>query len=76
MKIFLKYDCHLSGFHTNSRGVTVVLCCNFEYKRIKVKIDKTGNYIYLDIELQSFSLRLINIYAPNNDTPFLIIYKK
>ena len=34
-----------------------------------MEIDKNGNYIYLDIELQSFSLRLINIYAPNNDTP-------
>ena len=66
-KIFLKCDCHLSGFCTNSRGVTIVLCSNFEYKTIKVEIDKNDNYIYLDIELQSFSLRLINIYAPKND---------
>ena len=77
IKIFLKCDCHLSGFRTNSRGVAIVLCSNFEYKTIKMEIDKNGNYFYLDIELQSFSLRFINIYAANNDTPsFMIIYKK
>ena len=69
IKINLKCECYLSGFRTNSRGVAIILCDNFEYKTIKVKNDKTGNLVYLDLELQSFSFRLINIYAPNSDTP-------
>ena len=32
-------------------------------------LDDEGNYIYADLDICSVTFRLINIYAPNNDTP-------
>ena len=42
---------------------------NFEYKVVASNLDNQGNMIYVDLMLGSISFRLINIYAPNTDTP-------
>ena len=69
MRTLSDCECYLSGFSTNSRGVAVLNSDNFECKIVNSEIDENGNYVCLDLELQSFSVRLINIYAPNNDKP-------
>ena len=62
-------ECILSGSSTNSRGVTIILKNNFEYEITQSEIDPEGNYICLDLNIPSFSIRLISIYAPNVDKP-------
>ena len=64
-------NCHclISGKRTNARGVAILLRNNFAYKIINTCSDNDGNYLYVDIELATTTLRLISIYAPNTDTP-------
>ena len=60
--------CLLSGTRTNSRGVVIILRNNFKYQIIDTKLDNEGNLVYADLNINSITFRLINIYAPNNDT--------
>ena len=63
-------DCFIHGTRTNSRGVAILLANNFEYKINDNFKDTTGNVLVLDLTIaQDFTLRLINIYAPNDDNP-------
>ena len=64
-----KCECLISGAKTNARGVAILINNNFEYKVINVKTDDHGNLICVDLSLGSISMRLINIYAPNTDSP-------
>ena len=41
---------------------------NFEQKVKKVKTDKNGNYIILDMEIQGREITLASIYGPNKTT--------
>ncbi len=55
---------------TNARGVSTLLGNNFEYKILDSSIDNSGNFLALKILLGNcFSLSLVNIYGPNNDSP-------
>ena len=51
------------------RGVAVLLRNNFEYEIINSKSDADGNYLCIDLKITSLSIRLINIYAANQDKP-------
>ena len=64
-------NCHciINGTQTNSRGVAVLLRNNFEDEIIGSKSDSEGNYLCVDLKLTSFSIRFINIDAPNQDKP-------
>ena len=67
-----KCECLISGKKTNSRGVAILFQHNFEYKAYKLidhGSDDNGNFLYVDINIGSISLRVINLYAPNTDTP-------
>lgn len=63
------YDIFFSSYTTMSRGVMILLNNNFEQKVKKVKTDKNGNYIILDIEIQGKDITLANIYGPNEENP-------
>ena len=63
------HDCYINGSKTNSRGVAVLLNNNFEYKVSKVIRDEDSNILQLFITCDELKLNLINIYAPNRDTP-------
>ena len=69
LRTLSKCECFISGVKTNSRGVAILLMNNFEYKVVASNLDNQGNMIYVDLMLGSISFRLINIYAPNTDTP-------
>ena len=70
LKLTSNCNCFISGSRTNARGVAILLKENFPHKIIKFVPDKDGNYIYVDMELENITLRIINIYAPNTDTLF------
>lgn len=42
---------------------------NFEQKVNRIKTDKNGNYIILDITIEDKQITLVNLYGPNNDNP-------
>ena len=64
-----KGDCILNGESTNSRGVAILLNHNFEYNITSTFKDSEGNLISIDINIGHISLKLINLYAPNKDSP-------
>ena len=64
-----KGDCVQNGFSSNSRGVAILFNTNFEYKLLSVYKDSEGNMISLDINIGEISVKLINLYGPNNDSP-------
>ena len=45
---------------------------NFEQKVEKVKIDKNGNYIILDTNIQGKRITLVNLDVPNQDNSFFL----
>ena len=69
LKIITKSDCFISGNRTNARGVAVIFRNNFPYNILNIIRHSDGNYIVIDFEICDISIRLINIYAPNNDSP-------
>ena len=42
---------------------------NFEYKANSMKVDNNGNFISVLLTINDLRFRLINIYAPNSDSP-------
>ena len=74
LKLLSKCTCLMSGVKTNSRGVAILFMNNFDFKILNSKADDQGNLIYADIEIDTVSLRLVNIYAPNVDNPAFFHY--
>ena len=66
-----KLNCEiiLHGTKTSSRGVAVVLNNNFEYQVKNISKDNDGNMLVIDLQLLEISLRIVNIYGPNEDNP-------
>ena len=69
-------ECLLNGSRTNSRGVAILIGKNFDYKISEVERDCVGNYISVLLHLSDFSVKIINLYAPNNDSPDFFEYVK
>lgn len=63
------YDIYFSSYTTMSRGVMVLLNNNFEQKVKRIKTDKNGNYIILDMVIEDKEITLVNLYGPNEDNP-------
>ena len=58
----------INGNKTNARGVAILFKKNFEYKIIKTFPDQEGNTLTVDLTIEKdFSIRIINLYAPNKD---------
>ena len=62
-------ECLVHGVSTNSRGVAILFKKNIEYEILSHYNDDLGNLISADLKLSSIYIKLINIYAPNNDSP-------
>ena len=71
LRMLPDFECIISGKHTNSRGVAILFTNNFEI--IHKEIDNDGNYVMVDLDVSSVSIMLINIYAPNMDSPGFIL---
>ena len=61
------------GFTRNSRGVMVLLNNNFEHKVERVKTDKGGNFIIIEINTQGKKLPLLIYTDPMKITRSFII---
>ena len=69
LKNIWKGDCFINGSKTNSRGVAILITPSFEYTVSNVLANNEGNLLLVDLKLNETSLRIINAYAPNVDTP-------
>ena len=61
--------CYVHGKRTNTRGVAILLNNDFEYEVLETKLDSEGNYICLTLKISDWTLNIMTIYAPNNDSP-------
>ena len=64
-----KGDCMLNGYSSNFRGITILFNTNFEYKILSVHKVPEGNMISVDINIGEISIKPINLYGPNRDSP-------
>ena len=62
-------ECYINGYKSNSRGVLILLNNNFEHEVKEINKDIEGNLLQLVIHCNSFTVNIINIYAPNHDNP-------
>ena len=53
----------------HSRGVAILLSCNFEYEILSCDNDTNGNYLGLLLKLCTMAIYLLTIYGPNKDNP-------
>ena len=74
VKTIWEGECFLNGQKSNSRGVAILFKKNFEYKVTSLKVDNNGNFITVLVTINELTFRLINIYAPNSDSPDFFEY--
>ena len=75
LKKYINYDIYINGQFTNKRGVAIMIAPNFEYKVLDIIKDVESRVLVLDLLIENdFSIRLINIYAPNQDKPEFYSY--
>ncbi len=63
------YEVVFNSFSSQSRGVAILFNNNFQFTLHNTHIDRTGNLIILDIEIEQRRITLVNLYGPNKDTP-------
>ena len=63
------FEAYFSSYTTNSRGVMILINNNFEQKVNRIKTDKNGNYIILDMTIEGKKITLVCLYGPNEDNP-------
>ena len=59
----------INGSSTNSRGVAILFSKNFEYEITNINKDTNGNLLDINITTNDLNVKIINIYAPNTDSP-------
>ena len=69
-------ECLIHGIRTNARGMAILLGKNFEYKLFSIQKYNTGNFLSILLTLNDFSIRLVNTYAPNSDSPLFFQQEK
>ena len=62
-------ECNVHGNKTNSHGVAILFGNNFQYKIEGIEKDDKGNMLSLNLKIDDFGLKLINVYGPNKDLP-------
>ena len=69
IKTLWEGECLINGSQTNARGVAILINKTFEYKILSVERDTVGNLISASLSLNEFTVKIINIYGPNKDSP-------
>lgn len=54
---------------SNSKGVLILFKRKLQYEIKNVIKDTNGRYLVLEIVIEETELILVNVYAPNNDSP-------
>ena len=63
-------EIYSSPGRTNARGVSILFSNTLEYSVVESYNDNIGNFLALNIVIENqFTICLINLYGPNNDSP-------
>ena len=62
------FDAYFSSFSSNSRGACILFIKNIEYKITGQISDPNGNYLILDVKIDSKQIIRCSVYGPNQDT--------
>jgi exonuclease III len=76
-KIYSEWNglCYFSHGKSNAKGVAILFRKNLNIKINSVKTDDNGCYIILQVLFDSSTFILVNVYAPNIDSPnFLKVF--
>lgn len=65
-------DINFSHGLASSRGVMILFKNNVDYTLHSVFTDKEGRWIVIEIMINNLHIILLNIYAPNEDSYFLV----
>ena len=63
------YKAYFNSYASNSRGVAILFNNNCEIEIHNQYKDDSGNFLILDVTIDSLQFLLINIYGPNTDVP-------
>ena len=63
------FEAYFSSYTTNSRGVMILINNNSEQKVSRIKTDKNGNFIILDMTIEGKKITLVCLYGSNEDNP-------
>lgn len=58
-----------SHYNSKARGVAILFRKGLDYQIHKKKVCSVGRYIILEIEINDLLFVLVNVYAPNEDSP-------
>lgn len=64
-----EFDCSFNSYSSNSRGIAILFNNTIEHKIHKQLKDAQGNYLIVDVSVQSKRLTLAAVYGPNLDSP-------
>ena len=64
----IRFDAYFSSFSSNSRGVCILFDNNIEYKVTSQISDPNGNYLILDVKIDSKQIIMCTVYGPNQET--------
>lgn len=64
-----EFDCLFNSYTSSSRGIAILFNNSIEYKIHKQTNDTEGNYLIVDISVQSRRFTLVVVYGPNSDSP-------
>lgn len=67
------YKAYFNSYKSNSRGVAILINNNCDITVLNEHKDDDGNFLLLDVTIDSLSFLLINIYGPNVDSPAFYI---
>ena len=64
----LNYRCFWSLTDNNKhKGVGILISKHLDCRIVNFSFDSFGRYVYVDISLNDFDIRIISVYAPNNE---------
>ena len=70
IKTIWNHCCIIHGLKSNARGVAILINNKIEYELKDIYKDTSGNLLSVDLLISgTLTIRLINIYGPNLDTP-------
>ena len=63
------YKCMFSSYTSQARGTAILFKNDFQFKIHNAIHDTNGNFIILDMNIESSRLTLVCLYGPNKDDP-------
>ena len=71
---FELFDVYNSFGNNSSRGCATLILKSLNANMIDINIDKSGRYIFMNLELNNTIYSILNIYAPNDNNKLIFLF--